>query len=320
MAGRGQEKSPLPTWPGLPSSSSPHILLSLRRQLAAGGRQGSGGGTLAATPRSRSARRAVPRPSPRHKGGAASRDPAPGSLPTPGAAHLPHRGGGSRAPPAAPLRPPLPQENAAAGLASCSASCASVPPPPPAAGVSGRRGSRAGRAGRGQRQHHHVAARRRPPPTWIPREREGRCSPLPSPSTPRGPKFRESGDPAPRPACDLREVLATAPARPPPLSPQASGVRGWLLVPSDRGPFPADGFHHHHLKLVGNTRALTPGFRTGEIPNSVHFWSTCKVVCGRGGVLKVTEPSAFLTTVKTVIFSRIIEQKVNQNPLVLWTD
>ncbi|XP_034511562.1 translation initiation factor IF-2-like [Ailuropoda melanoleuca] len=231
------------------------------RQLAAGGRQGSGSGTLAATP-SRSARRAFPRPSPRHKGRAASRDPAPRSLPTLGAAHLPHRGEGSRAPPAAPLRPPLPQENAAAGLASCSASCASVPPPPPAAGVSGRRGSRAGREGRGQRQHHHVASRRRPPPTWIPREREGRCSPLPSPSTPRGPKFRESGDPAPRPGRDLREVLATAPARPPPLSPQASGVRGWLLVPSDRGPFPADGFHHHHLKLVGNTVALTPAFRT----------------------------------------------------------
>lgn len=256
--GGRQETSPLPTWPGLPSYSDPHILLSLRRQLAAGGRQGSGGGTLAATPLSRSARRAVPRPSPRHKGGAASRDPAPGSLPTLGAAYLPHRVGGSRAPPAAPLRPPLPQENAAAGLASCSASCASVPPPPPAAGVSGRRGSGAGPAGRGQRQHHHVAARRRPPPTWIPREREGRCSLLPSPSTPRGPKFRESGDPAPRPGRDLREVLAAPPPPPPPLGPHASGVRGWLLVSRARGPFPAAVFHHHHhhLKLVGNTAVL----------------------------------------------------------------
>ncbi|XP_053079611.1 uncharacterized protein LOC128315880 [Acinonyx jubatus] len=157
----------------------------------------------------------------------------------------------------------------------------------PAAGVSGRHGSRAGPAGLGQRQHHHVAARRRPPPTWIQREREGRCSPLPSPSTPLGPKFRESGDPAPRCGRDPRGVLRAFPED--------------FSFSRDRGPFAADVSHQHHrhLNLLGNTRARTPGFGTREIPNSIHFWPTSKVVCGRGAVPKVTDPSAHLTTVQS---------------------
>ena len=96
------------------------------------------------------ARRPSPEPQTQRRG----REPAPRSgksLPTRGAAHSPHPGGGgsSRAALAAPLGPPLPQENAAAGLASCSASCASVPPPPPLRGSVGATAPGLGRRGGG---------------------------------------------------------------------------------------------------------------------------------------------------------------------------
>ncbi|KAL0628580.1 hypothetical protein AAY473_001901 [Plecturocebus cupreus] len=40
-------------------------------------------------------------------------------------------------------------------------------------------------------------------------------------------------------------------------------------------------------------RALTPGFRTDEVPNTVYFWLTSKVFCGCGESFKVTDPSPF---------------------------
>ena len=141
------------------------------------------------------------------KAGTGGREPAPGSLPTLGAAHSPHLGGGggSRAPLAAPPRPPLPQENAAAGLASCSASCASVPPPPPLRGSVGAAApglGRRGGAGAAPPRGRPAPAPADPDPAGAGRE----VLTVPLPFHPRGPKFRESGDP------DLREVL---PARAP---------------------------------------------------------------------------------------------------------
>ncbi|XP_039104175.1 collagen alpha-1(I) chain-like [Hyaena hyaena] len=200
-------------WPFIPARASPparegrwgtgrskarsqlgRVVLPLQT-VGAGGGPGSRGGTLTAPALSRSTGRAVPRRSPRHKGGrragsplrAEPPDPRRGAL-TPSRRRrrqLPARAGCAAPPAASPGK---------RGRRACflRGFLRRGPSSSPAAGVSGRRGSRAGPAGRGQPQHHHVAARRRPPPTWIQPEREGRCSPLPSPSTPRGPKFRES--------------------------------------------------------------------------------------------------------------------------------
>ena len=152
--GGRQQQSPLPTWPVPPpprSLGSPHPPLPLQ---TAGGRRQTrewwrDPRCHPAKPLHR-ARRPSPEPQTQRRG----REPAPRSgksLPTRGAAHSPHPGGGgsSRAALAAPLGPPLPQENAAAGLASCSASCASVPPPPPLRGSVGATAPGLGQRGGG---------------------------------------------------------------------------------------------------------------------------------------------------------------------------
>ncbi|XP_039698460.1 translation initiation factor IF-2-like [Pteropus medius] len=275
--------------------------------VGAGERQESGGGILAATGLSCSVPRAIPdsccRASPRHKGG----DPAPGSLPTLGAAHSPHPGGGggSRAPLAAPPLLPLPQENAAAGLASCSASCASVPPPPRPRGSVGAETPGLGWRGGGSGST----------TTWPPGAGPGRpgsrgsgkgganhSPPLPPRAAPN------SASQVTRPGAAARTCGRCSwpgsgripwPARP---------ERPWLAFRFERimGPFLADlihhhrhhhhhHHHHHHLNL-GNDRC-SPGlgrlssrivFISGQLPKS--WWSKC-----------------LLTRIKSVTFSKMIE-------------
>ncbi|MEJ1287761.1 hypothetical protein NN561_018784 [Cricetulus griseus] len=210
------------------------------------------------------------------------RGPSPHPVPSLSARrrHSPHPSGGLRSRPRWPSRPPLPQESAAAGLASCSASCTGslllllllLLLLPTRGSVGAQLPGSAGRAGAAAAP---PRGHRAPAPTDL--DPVGSRREVLATPTPRGPKFPESGD--------LAWALLPGPAGgalgPPTLSPAARpGRPRSVLVSADRGILLRGSVSHLYLKLVGTTVCVAHRWGKDEGRKSTRFWSVSKVICG----------------------------------------